>query len=455
MRVALLTREFPPEVYGGAGVHVEHLSAELAKRVEVGVYCFGAERTNPLVARSYGPWDVFPLRPEATVLQALASDLRMAGDVADMAGRLVVDTDHEQGSASETKVAGLGVETANGRLLEGVAVGAELVHSHTWYANMGGHLAKLMWDIPHVMTAHSLEPLRPWKAEALRGGYRVSSWCEQTAIEAADAVVAVSASMREDLLAAYPALDPARVVVIHNGIDAEEYSPDPGTEVIERLGIDLGRPYVMFIGRVTRQKGIEYLLSAGEQVEPGTQLVFCAGAPDTPAIGEEMRTKARRLAERRGGVFWIEAMIDRRDAVQLLSHASVFVCPSIYEPFGLINLEAMACATPVVATATGGIPEIVVEGVTGHLVGFRKGSDAFGTPADPEGFASGLARALNDLLADPDTAQAMGRAGRQRVLEKFTWAAIADRTVELYADLLSPSGSGARTKTEAAKTTAP
>lgn len=428
LKVALLTREFPPDVYGGAGVHVEHLSKELARRVDIGVYCFGAERDDPVVARAYGTWDVLPVGPEAVALQALARDLRMAGDLAGAASA----------SANSAGVGAASADPGTAGSVSGGAGGpgvADIVHSHTWYANMGGHLAKLLWDVPHVVTTHSLEPLRPWKAEQLRGGYRVSSWCERTALEAADAVVAVSASMRADVIATYPAVDPARVRVIHNGIDADAFAPDPDIDVVERMGIDAGRPYVMFIGRVTRQKGIEYLLQAGEKVDPAAQLVFCAGAPDTAEIGDEMRTGAERLAAKRSGVFWIESMLDRRHVVQLLSHATVFACPSIYEPFGLINLEAMACATPVVASATGGIPEIVLEGVTGHLVDFERGSDAFSSPAEPARFASDLAQALNDVLADPDAAVAMGRAGRQRVLDKFTWGAIADQTVALYESL--------------------
>ncbi len=304
--------------------------------------------------------------------------------------------------------------------------GAELVHSHTWYANFPGYLARLMYDVPHVMTSHSLEPLRPWKAEQLGPGYALSLYCERTAIETADAVIAVSAAMGEDVLRAYPAVDPARVHVIHNGIDAQQYRPDRATDVLERVGVDPARPSVMFVGRVTRQKGIAHLLDAAAWFEPGAQLVLCAGAPDTPEIGAEVRARVEALQATRTGVFWVEQMLPRRDVVQLLSHASVFVCPSVYEPFGLINLEAMACEVPVVASAVGGIPEIVVDGVTGWLVPLATGEE----------FARGLAERVNGLLADPATARRMGKAGRQRVLDVFGWDVVADRTVALYEALL-------------------
>jgi starch synthase len=402
VKAALLTREYPPEVYGGAGVHIEYLARELARldTVDVTVECFGATRSDPLVSAAYQPWDALADGPEASVLRVLSVDLRMAADLA----------------------------------------GTDLVHSHTWYANLGGHLSKLLWNIPHVVTCHSLEPLRPWKAEQLRGGYAVSSWAERTAIEAADAVIAVSGGMRDDILAVYPAVDAARVRVIHNGIDADEYAPDPRTDVLERFGIDPGRPYVMWIGRVTKQKGIEHLIDAAASIDPAAALVCCAGAADTPELAATINDKVALLRATRPGVHWIEAMLARPDVVQLLSHAAVFVCPSVYEPFGLINHEAMACGVPVVATAVGGIPEIVVDGETGTLVSFEAGDDAYGSPADPATLAQELAGAINRLLADPAQSVAMGQAGRARVLERFTWPAIAAQTAALYAEVLGKSG---------------
>jgi alpha-maltose-1-phosphate synthase len=384
----MLTREFPPEVYGGAGVHVEYLSRELASLVDLEVHCFGGPRSSPLVAGTYEPWNELPSEGAGAALQAMAVDLRMAAAL-----------EH-----------------------------AEIVHSHTWYANLGGHFAKLLYGLPHVMTSHSLEPLRPWKAEQLGGGYALSSFCEQTAIESADAVIAVSEDMARDVRRIYPALDPAKVAVIHNGIDAEQYRPDPGTEVLERLGIDPELPIVMWIGRVTAQKGIRHLLDMAELISPGVQLVFLAGAADTPEIGAEMAKRAASLRQRRKGVHWIETMLARVEVIQLLSHATVFVCPSTYEPFGLINVEAMACAAPVVATAVGGIPEIVVDGATGYLVEL---------PQDLRGLGAGLAERVNELLSDDVKARLMGAAGRQRVQDHFTWQAVAARTAALYTTLLS------------------
>ena len=390
--VALLTREFPPHVYGGAGVHVEHLAAALAGRVDVQVHRF-AESDPPEAGVSYGTWDVLDGEaPHLAALRVMATDLAMAK----------------------------GVE------------GVDLVHSHTWYANFAGHMAKLLYGIPHVCTTHSLEPLRPWKAEQLGGGYAVSSFCERTGLESADRIIAVSAKMREDMLAAYPAIDPERVVVVHNGIDVATYTPDPGTDVLRRHGVDPGRPSVMFVGRITRQKGLTHLLDAAESIDATAQLVLCAGAPDTPEMATEIRTHVDRLRSARDGVIWIDELLPRPDVVQLLSHATVFVCPSIYEPFGLVNIEAMACEAAVVASRTGGIPEIVVDGETGLLVDVDPGDDAYGTPRDPQRFARDLAAAINTLVADPQRAAAFGRAGRQRVVDHFSWTAIAERTVEVY-----------------------
>jgi starch synthase len=296
------------------------------------------------------------------------------------------------------------------------------VHSHTWYANLGGHLAKLLYGVPHVMTSHSLEPLRPWKAEQLGGGYQLSSFCERTAIESADAVVAVSEDMASDVLRCYPGVDADRVVVIHNGIDTDEYRSDPRTEVLDRHGIDPDRPIVMWIGRVTAQKGIGHLLDMAALISSDAQLVFLAGAADTVEIGDEMAARAAALSAEREGVFWLDEMLPRGEVVQLLSHATVFVCPSLYEPFGLINVEAMACSSPVVATAVGGIPEIVLDGVTGYLVP---------VPSDASLLGQALAERVNELLGDRSRARAMGEAGRRRVAEHFTWQTVATRTAAL------------------------
>jgi starch synthase len=393
MRVALLTREYPPEVYGGAGVHVEYLSEHLAGLVDLEVFCFGQRRESPLVKAAYEPWEAIGSnRPHLAVLKTLSVDLLMAA----------------------------GVE------------GADVVHTHTWYANFAGHLAHLLYGIPHVATTHSLEPRRPWKAEQLGGGYAVSSFCERTALEAADAVIAVSAGMRDDILACYPGIDPERVVVIHNGVDTDEFSPDPHTDSLAPLGIDPDRPYVTFVGRITRQKGIDLLLDAAEQFDPDAQVVLLPSAPDTPELGEEMRARAAALAERRPGVLWLEQVLPRPELIQVLSNSAVAICPSVYEPFGLVNVEAMACGTAVVATDVGGIPEIVVDGETGILVHLEL---ADGQPADPARFVGDLAEAVNRLVADPGTAERMGAVGRKRAVEEFSWPAIAARTADLYRSL--------------------
>ena len=390
MRVALLTREFPPDVYGGAGVHVEYLARELARLEELTVHAWGDDRDGVVGHRA---WDALAGdAPELSALRAMSIDLSMTAG----------------------------------------AQGAELVHSHTWYANLAGHLSKLTYDIPHVATVHSLEPLRPWKAEQLGGGYALSSWCEKVALESADAVIAVSEGMRRDVLEAYPALDPERVRVIYNGIDAEQYAPDPGTDVLERWGVSADAPSVVFVGRITRQKGVPYLVEAALDVDPAAQIVLCAGAPDTPEIAAEVREVVERLRAERGGVIWIEEMLPKADVIQLLSHATVFACPSIYEPLGIVNLEAMACETAVVATATGGIPEVVVDGETGWLVPIDQATDGTGTPLDPERYVADLAAALTDAVSDPDRARTYGIAGRRRAEESFSWGSIATRTVDLY-----------------------
>ncbi|MGW3173801.1 glycogen synthase [Streptomyces sp. NPDC001153] len=380
MRVGLLTREYPPDVYGGAGVHVEFLARELASLVELEVHCWGEGRGVGVVR--HRPWSALDGSNDA--LRTFSVDLSIAA------------------------------------ALEG----RELVHSHTWYANLAGHFAKLLYGVPHVLTAHSLEPLRPWKAEQLAGGYALSSWAERTAVEAADAVIAVSGAMREDILACYPALDPARVHVVHNGIDTHLYRPDRGTDALTRHGIDPARPYVLFVGRITRQKGVPHLLRAARDIDPGVQVVLCAGAPDTPEIDREFRELFEELSRMRAGVFWIPQMLPRPEVVQLLTRAAVFVCPSVYEPLGIVNLEAMACGTPVVASRVGGIPEVVDDGRTGVLV-----------DVDEE-FESRLAAALEAVLGDPEAARRMGEAGRERAALEFGWDAVARRTAALYEEIL-------------------
>ncbi|MFF4056020.1 glycogen synthase [Streptomyces sp. NPDC001668] len=380
MRVGLLTREYPPDVYGGAGVHVEFLARELRSLVDLDVHCWGEGRTEGVVR--HRPWSALDTANDA--LRTFSVDLSMAA----------------------------GLE------------GRELVHSHTWYANLAGHLGKLLHGIPHVMTAHSLEPLRPWKAEQLGGGYALSSWAERTAIESADAVIAVSGAMREDILGCYPALDPAKVHIVHNGIDTALYRPDHSTDVLDRVGLDRDRPFVLFVGRITRQKGVPHLLRAVRDIDPAAQVVLCAGAPDTPEIDQEFRELFEELSRVREGVFWIPQMLPRPEVIQLLTHAAVFVCPSVYEPLGIVNLEAMACGTPVVASRVGGIPEVVDDGRTGLLVTV---DDAFET---------GLARALDSVIGDPATARRMGEAGRERAVGEFGWDAVARRTVRLYEEIL-------------------
>jgi alpha-maltose-1-phosphate synthase len=314
--------------------------------------------------------------------------------------------------------------------------GAELVHSHTWYANLAGHWAKLAWGVPHVATTHSLEPLRPWKREQLGGGYELSCYAERTGLVGAEAVIAVSEGMRRDVLDCYPEIDPARVRVIHNGIDPELYRPLRSEETMRALGVDPGLRCAIFVGRVTRQKGLQHLLRAALLLPAGHQLVVCAGAPDTPEIAAEVGALAEQVRERHGGLVWIEGILPREQVIHLLTAATVFVCPSIYEPFGLVNLEAMACETAVVATATGGIVEVVDASVTGLLVPIEPGDDATGEPRDPAAFAAAFAEGLNAVVRDPARAAEMGRAGRARAVERFAWPAIAQETVALYERLL-------------------
>ncbi len=376
LRVALLTREYPPEVYGGAGVHVAYLARELASLVDVTVHCQGADRPDAVAHR---PWD--HLAEANPALGVMSTDLSMTAAV---------------GSA-------------------------DVVHSHTWYANLAGHLASLLYGVPHLVTVHSLEPLRPWKAEQLGGGYALSSWCERVAVEAAAAVVAVSAGMRDDVLAAYPAVSPDRVRVIRNGIDTAEYAPDPATDVLDAYGVDPDRPSVIFVGRITRQKGVPVLLRAAAALDPAAQLVLCAGQPDTPELAAEVEGLVAELRATRSGVIWIPEMLPKPAVIQLLSHATVFACPSLYEPLGIVNLEAMACGTAVVASAVGGIPEVVSDGETGLLV-----------PSDDP---AALAAALGALIADPARATALGRAGRERAVAEFGWQSVAAQTAALYAEL--------------------
>ncbi|RQP09366.1 MAG: glycogen synthase [Microbacteriaceae bacterium] len=395
MRVDVLSREYPPEVYGGAGVHVAELVAALRRDVDVVVRCFGLPRDEPHTYAYLVPPQLTSANP---ALATLGVDLQMAEDVA----------------------------------------GADLVHSHTWYANAAGHLAKVLHGIPHVVTAHSLEPLRPWKAEQLGGGYRVSSEIERTAFEAADAVIAVSAGMRADILRCYPAIDPEKVHVVHNGIDLERWKPTEDAAVLERFGIDPDRRSVVFVGRITRQKGLPYLLAAARKLDPDVQLVLCAGAPDTPEIMAEVQEGVRVLKGEREGVVWIEEMLPQHELAAVLTAGTVFVCPSVYEPLGIVNLEAMACGLPVVGTATGGIPEVVADGLTGRLVPIEQVQDGTGTPVDPDRFIDDLARVLDEVLADTATARLMGEAGRLRAEAEFSWASIAERTRAVYESLLPP-----------------
>jgi starch synthase len=398
VRVDILSREYPPQIYGGAGVHVAELVRALRARgdIDARVRCFGGPRDE---AGTTGYADLAQLSSTNPAIRALGVDLAMADD----------------------------------------CVGADLVHSHTWYANMGGHVASLLAGVPHVVSAHSLEPMRPWKAEQLGGGYAVSSWAERTAYEGAAAVIAVSAGMRLDVLSAYPSVDPAKVHVVHNGIDSQLWQRDSGAEALEvvrRHGVDPARPSVVFVGRITRQKGLPYLLRAAAQLPPEVQLVLCAGAPDTPEINAEVGALIAQLRQGRDGVVWIAEMVSKTEIIALLSAATVFACPSVYEPLGIVNLEAMACELAVVATATGGIPEVVVDGETGWLVPIEQVAGASGSPVDTDRFVSDLARALNQALSDPERARRFGQAGRRRAVESFSWSSIGDQTMEVYCSAL-------------------
>jgi len=391
-RVDVLTKEYPPAVYGGAGVHVTELARVLRQHVEVAVRCFGDPRDEAGVV-GY-PEDAGLARANTT-LSTLGVDLRMAAD----------------------------------------AGGAAVLHSHTWYANMAGHLGGLLHGVPHVVTAHSLEPLRPWKAEQLGGGYAVSSFCERTAFFGAQAVIAVSAGMRADILRSYPDIDPDRVHVVHNGIDTSGWVRDTSPEAadaVRALGVDPDRPLVLFVGRITRQKGLPYLLRAVELLPDDTQVVLCAGAPDTPEIMAEVSDGVRALQTRRRGVVWIDRVLPRTELCRLLSHATAFVCPSVYEPLGIVNLEAMACGAAVVGTATGGIPEVVLPGETGWLVPIDQVDDGTGTPVDPQRYVQDLAAALTDACSDRERARRYGQAGLVRAREHFSWEQIAAQTLDVY-----------------------
>ena len=428
MRVGLMTREYPPNVYGGAGVHVEYLSIELAKKIEVEVHCWGTQQED-------------------------SGSLHVHGE--EPAPEITGDSKEKFKAAVDAFALNLAQMKELGKI--------DIVHTHTWYVSMAGFLAKKLYNIPFVLTTHSLEPLRAWKAEQLGSGYALSSWMEKTAILDADAVIAVSNGTKADIIKAYPDVDPKRIHVIYNGIDLDEYQYTEDTSALEKYGVDMTRPYVLFVGRITRQKGVTHLVEAIPHLAPGTQVVLCAGAPDTPEIATEMRDKIEVLRRQTPGsqaaaventtpdgghsiatgdpsgkghnVVWIEQMVTKKEAIQLYSHCAVFCCPSVYEPFGIINLEAMACKAPVVASATGGILEVVVEGETGHLVPFDPDPKTT-FPANPAQFSRDLATQITDLLNNPEKAKQYGEAGRKRVEEKFAWSAIADQTIDLYRTLI-------------------
>ena len=402
MRVDLLTKEYPPFIYGGAGVHVNELAKVLRPLADVRIHAFGGPRE----PGTEGADDGVTGYPEIAELDGANAALRTFG----------VDLEMAQGTE-----------------------GTDLVHSHTWYANLAGHLAGLLHGVPHVISAHSLEPLRPWKAEQLGGGYALSSWAEKTAYEGASGIIAVSNGMREDILRSYPAIDPERVKVVHNGIDLEAWRHPQGEDAdaqaaatLQRLGIDPDRPAVVFVGRITRQKGLPHLLRACEQLPADVQVILCAGAPDTPEIKTEVEGLVARLREKRTGVVWIEEMLPRPELIAVLAASDVFVCPSVYEPLGIVNLEAMAVGLPVVGSATGGIPDVIVDGETGLLVPIDQVQDGTGTPIDPARFEADLAERLTTLVTDTEAARTMGQAARRRVEEHFAWEAIAQRTMDVY-----------------------
>ncbi|AHI22458.1 glycogen synthase [Corynebacterium vitaeruminis] len=390
MRVAMMTKEYPPEIYGGAGVHVTELTRYMREIVPVDVHCMGAPRDE---ANVYVHGVDEALANANPAIKTLSTGLRMAE----------------------------------------AATNVDVVHSHTWYAGLGGHLAARLHGIPHVATAHSLEPDRPWKREQLGGGYDISSWSEKNAMEYADAVIAVSAKMKDAVLAAYPRIDADKVHVVLNGIDTELWQPRPTFDeaedsVLKKLGIDPDRPIVAFVGRITRQKGVEHLVKAARSFDKDVQLVLCAGAPDTPEIAARTEKLVHDLQAERDGIVWVQEMLDKPKIQEILTAADTFVCPSIYEPLGIVNLEAMACGTAVVASDVGGIPEVVVDGTTGNLVHYDEN--------DPEAFERDLAAAVNAMVADRERAKKFGMAGRQRAVDSFSWVTIAQQTVDIYSSLI-------------------
>ena len=400
MRVGLFTREFPPQVYGGAGVHVDYLSRELARKIEVEVHCWGPQHSDE------GNLHVRGAEPRAEITNGTEGKFRGALEAL---------------SLNLTQIKDLR--------------GIEIAHTHTWYVSMAGFLAKKLYGIPFVLTTHSLEPLRAWKAEQLGSGYAMSSWMERTAILDADAIIAVSQGTKADILRAYPDVQADRIRVIYNGIDLAEYQKTPESKALLDYGVDPAVPYVLFVGRITRQKGVTHLVDAIRYLPPDVQIVLCAGAPDTPEIAAELRQKVGEARKHHPRIVWIEKMVTRQETIQLYSHARVFCCPSVYEPFGIINLEAMACRAPVVASATGGIKEVVVDGVTGYLVPFDQ-DPVTSFPTNPEQFARDLADPINRLLQDAEMCRRFGDAGRKRVEEIFSWTAIAQQTIDLYKELI-------------------
>lgn len=399
MKALMLTKEYPPHIYGGAGVHVTYLAKELAKLIPVEVRCFGEQQLvdKNLSVRGFGSEEIMNCPSE------LKSPLDAARRGIDM---------------------------------NAVGMDADLVHCHTWYTHLGGIMAKLFYGIPLVITVHSLEPLRPWKQEQLGGGYNFSLWVERQALELADAIIAVSQETKKDILSLFP-ISEKKVEVIHNGIDLEEYRVTKDPELLKKWGINPEEPYLLFVGRITRQKGIIHLLHAVKKLQPGFQIVLCASAPDTPEIAEEIEKAITAAQQERSGIIWIRAMVERQEVIALYSGAAVFVCPSIYEPFGIINLEAMACGVPVVATAVGGIKEVVVDGVTGFLVPLEQQQESPFEPVNPEQFAADLAARINQLMADPALRAKMGAAGRERVEHFFSWENIAKKTTQLYAEVIA------------------
>jgi starch synthase len=419
MRVGLMTREYPPYVYGGAGVHVEYLSREMAKTIEVEVHAWGEppedakEPTQPPGEGALKNLEVYFEQPWDAITDGTTAKFKGA------------------------------LEALSLNLLEQLHLEkVDVVHTHTWYVSMAGFLAKKLYGVPFVLTTHSLEPFRAWKAEQLGAGYALSSWMEHTAILDADAIVAVSNGTKADIQRAYPDVDAKKIHVIYNGIDLQQYQWTPGRDALAKYGVDQTRPYVLFVGRITRQKGVTHLVDAIPYLPQGTQVVLCAGAPDTPEIAAEMRAKVEAARAKAGDgpdaskIVWIEQMVTKQEAIQLYSHCAVFCCPSVYEPFGIINLEAMACRAPVVASATGGILEVVVDGQTGYLVPFAA-DPATSFPTEPEQFSRDLAVRISELLDDPKKAKAMGEAGRKRVEDHFSWTAIAAQTIDLYRGLIA------------------